>query len=146
MCRICSNEYSRENQKNNYKSKVAPVDFIEGEAWINIVDMDGYSVSSLGRVKRNGKGLIKPETTNRGYQRCIFSINNKATKISLHRLVAIAFIPNPQNKPQVNHKDGDKLNNSVSNLEWVTVRENIDHSLNNKFQGKNTKRSSNVNI
>ena len=101
-----------------------------------------YEVSSLGRVKslarqdywrhhgrtgiRNKKELILKQTLKKVTGYLQVGINLKAT--SVHRLVAEAFIPNPKNKPQVNHKNGIKTDNNISNLEWVTVSENGLHA------------------
>lgn len=79
-------------------------------------------VSDSGEIKRNGKYLR--QYSSNGYRQVI--IDGK--HIMVHRLVASAFIPNPDEKPQVNHKDGNRSNNKVSNLEWVTARENIRHA------------------
>ena len=119
------------------------------EIWKDIKGYEGmYQVSDLGRVRsldrkclnREGvmvrrKGAIKSLSKNRqGYLYVNLSsgtknATNKRTRV--HRLVAEAFIPNPENKPQVNHKDLDKSNNSVSNLEWVTRKENVEHAWEN---------------
>ena len=114
------------------------------ELWKDIKGYEGcYQVSNLGRIKSldrmtnnqygeyfmKGRILKNSIIKDKGY--CRVSLNNGNGKIStrVHRLVAEAFIPNPENKPEVNHKDGNKLNNCVSNLEWCTNKENIEHSI-----------------
>lgn len=102
------------------------------EIWKDIKGYEGlYQVSDLGRVKsfkRDSERILKPLTKTTGYKSV--TLSNKQVKhqsINVHRLVADAFIPNPDNKPQVNHIDEDKTNNMVSNLEWVTAKENANH-------------------
>jgi len=93
--------------------------------------LPGYLITDEGHVIsiRYGKfRIMKPATINRRYLQHIFSINGRRSNKTTHRLVASAFIPNPQHKPAVNHIDGNKLNNSVTNLEWVTHSENMIHS------------------
>ena len=87
--------------------------------------LDDYLITESGEVynKHNNK-KIKLWQNNRGYY--CFAVNGK--NHLLHRLVANLYIPNPENKPQVNHKNGDKSNNSASNLEWVTIQENHTHA------------------
>lgn len=112
------------------------------ELWKDVVGYEGlYMVSSNGRVicvgsdraKRatvsaNGS-LIMSSKENKGYLSVTFTKNNKRTQIQLHRVIAQAFIPNPHNKPQVNHINGVKSDNSIENLEWVTPSENVKHSF-----------------
>lgn len=99
------------------------------EELIDIKGYEGlYQVSNLGEIYSilKNKKLIG-YVNNKGYRYVQLCKGNKRSGFSVHRLVAEAFIPNPENKPQVNHIDEDKTNNMVSNLEWCTAKENINH-------------------
>ena len=103
------------------------------EIWKEIPFTNGeYMVSNHGKVKTTKTGrILKPIIDPRGYERvCLFRSERKK-RYKVHRLVATVFIDNSDNKPQVNHKDGNKRNNSVENLEWVTNDENMHHSREN---------------
>ena len=102
------------------------------EEWRDIEGYEGlYMVSSLGRVKSIGydkERILKPGKIGYGYlQVCLFK-DGKRKRYLVHRLVANAFIPNTENLPEVNHKDEDKTNNRVSNLEWMTSKDNTRYS------------------
>lgn len=89
-----------------------------------------YFVSEDGGIFRDGKKLYT-SLTNKGYKDgCIF-INGKRKHLSIHRTVALLYVPNPDNLPQVNHIDGNKLNNHYTNLEWVTNQQNRTHAIEN---------------
>jgi hypothetical protein len=98
------------------------------EIWKELDDFKGFYVSNLGRIK-NDKKILKTGTNPRGYEIAVMWINGKLVGRGLHTLIARAFIPNPENKPQVNHIDGNKMNNMLYNLEWVTESENVLHSI-----------------
>lgn len=106
---------------------------MEKEVWKTYPEFDFIQVSNLGRVRTldrvvsNGKGIyvkkgriLKQRRNRYGYLLVHFSVNGKQVNRSVHRLVAQTFIPNPDNFPEVNHKDNDRTNNCVDNLEWCT--------------------------
>lgn len=107
------------------------------EIWKPVVEYEGlYEVSNLGRVKslpRNGttrqERILKPTLKKSGYVDICLQKKGKRKYTHLHQIVARAFIPNPDNKPQVNHIDGNKQNNAVDNLEWNTASENLRHKF-----------------
>lgn len=105
------------------------------EIWKLIDGDDRYYVSNLGNVKTidyNHQQIeknLKPVIRNNGYK--YVAINKK--QLAVHRLVAMAFIENNDNKPFVNHVDGDKTNNKVENLEWCTAKENMSHAFKNNL-------------
>lgn len=122
------------------------------EIWKEIENYPDYEISSFGNVKSKeryvnhfagGKRLKKEKilitaTSNCGYEfvgLCVFVNGKCKVKTStIHRLVGIHFIENPFKKPQVNHIDGNKLNNKVENLEWNTSKENVNHAVKNKLR------------
>lgn len=110
--------------------------FMEQEIWLPVPGFDGkYLASSFGRIRsiysktKTGKvrltgTILKPAINCRGYY--ILKLSKKTYKV--HRLIALTYHPNPDNKPQVNHKDLDQLNNRADNLEWATAKENTNHA------------------
>ena len=105
------------------------------EIWKAVPGTKGYiEVSTEGNVRSHLRGHpqpLKTQADHRGYQRLRVNIEGTKLTYKLHREVAKAFIPNPNNLPQVNHKDGNKNNNCVSNLEWVSNIENAHHAIAN---------------
>ena len=117
---------------------------MDKEIWEDIEGYEGlYQVSNLGRVKsldryvkarshskefKKGK-ILKPRISQKGYLTVLLCKDNIGKEYRIHRLVALAFIPNPENKLEVNHIDGKKQNNCVDNLEWNTRSENIKHAF-----------------
>ena len=108
------------------------------EIWKDIKDYEGlYQVSNLGRVKRITTGrVLKPLKHANGYLMVKLSKNSIVYTKTVHRLVAEAFIPNPEHKSEINHIDENKTNNNVSNLEWMTRKENINHGTRTERMSK----------
>lgn len=109
------------------------------EQWKAVPGYEGlYMVSDTGKVVSVKNGRWRPVRfcDRKGYFGVQISKNDKKTSFGVHRLVALAFLPNPDNKPHVNHIDGNKKNNQLSNLEWVTVSENCLHSIHVLGQAK----------
>lgn len=126
-CKVCNGEKDRVVCKTLY-----------GEVWKPIINFEGlYEISNFGRVKSLGNNkykvdkIIKHCISKNGYAYCTLWINCKQKKYKIHRLIAIHFIPNPENKPFINHIDSNRMNNSIENLEWCTQKENIHHAINN---------------
>lgn len=103
----------------------APKKIME-EIWKDIEGYEGlYQVSNMGRVRSLRRNIIlKSRIERNGYESVKLTVNNIPKDYSIHRLVAMAFIPNPDNLPQVNHKDENKTNNCMENLEWCTQEYN----------------------
>jgi hypothetical protein len=118
------------------------------EKWLDVYGYEGlYMISNYGKVRSlekivdyGKKKAVRPEKilktriSKDGYEYCILSDNKNKKTLKIHRLVAIAFIENPDSKKTVNHIDGNKLNNNSSNLEWNTHRENTMHAIMNKLR------------
>lgn len=117
---------------------------LEGEIWKDVVGWeDSHEVSNLGRIRTKARiaanksgseshllsRLKKTYFDGDGYERVCLYADNKSKLLGVHRIVAEAFLPNPSNLPQVNHKNGIKADNSPENLEWVTGPQNIQHSI-----------------
>lgn len=136
-CKECLYTIGMENYVNKHK----PFEILDGEQWVDIKGYEGrYKISSYGRVMSlaivfNRAGIevqnidfIKKQST---CNKKAYPVINLGGKIkTVHRLLAEHFIPNPEKKQTVNHKDGKKNNNSLDNLEWATYSENNQHARN----------------
>lgn len=98
-----------------------------------------YQISSNGKV-HSANGIRATYISNSGYERISLWMNGKGQKVSVHRLVASAFVPNPNNYTLVNHKDGNKLNNNADNLEWCDASRNMKHAYQNNLISPKTTR------
>ena len=101
------------------------------EEWREVAGNPRYMVSNTGRVCRTDPfRILNPSINKRGYKSINLYNNGSRTTKRVHRLVAEAFIPNKIESLQVNHKDGNKLNNNANNLEWTTAKDNCKHAWN----------------
>ena len=134
---------------------------IENEIWKDIPGYEGYyqvsnygSFRSLNRIikyKNNGLRIypgkiLLTEPTKDNYRRIVLMKEGVKIRYMCHRLVALAFIPNPENKPNINHIDGNKSNNIVSNLEWCTPSENSLHAFKTGLSKKHYINSTNIRL
>lgn len=120
---------------------------VEGYEGVYEASSDGFIYSSEGKEtysECNGyrywsrrKLALRPNSA--GYSRCSLWLNGSCKEFLVHRLIAKTFIPNPENLPFVNHKDGNKLNNSVSNLEWCSAKGNVNHAFDTGLMPTSTK-------
>jgi|GEM_PF-670828 len=126
--------------KNDYELQIAEIQLLNqyihdlnNPVWKPVIidgKDSGYKISNTGVVINVKNQTIQGAVTNAGYLMInIYGLKEKPYKRSIHRLVAEAFIPNPENKPFVNHKNGIKTCNWVGNLEWVTIQENMQHAV-----------------
>ena len=101
------------------------------EHWKQLLDYPSYEISDLGRIRNKATGVVLKPMDDRGYLRVNLYKNGKLYRKSIHRQVLLTFMPSddPENKWQVNHKDGNKKNNRLSNLEWCTPSENTKHAI-----------------
>lgn len=112
------------------------------EIWKDIEEYPNYMISNLGRVKSlnynhtRREKILKPHKNKNGYLYICLSKNGVHKSLSVHRLVAKAFIPNPHNLPEVNHKDENCINNCVFNLEWCTSEYNHNYGTHNERIGR----------
>lgn len=118
-CIVCRKEKQKYKQEQKIQKRLKD-QFIDGEIWKDIIEFDGYECSSEGRIRnKTTLKLLKPSECCSGY--AVSSIRCK--NIKFHRIIAQTFLPNFQNKPTVEHKDDNKLNNKLYNLKWATHKE-----------------------
>lgn len=106
------------------------------EIWLDVKNYEGlYKVSNLGNIKSLGNDykrkekILKPGKISNGYLHVVLTKNKVKKNLKVHRIVALSFLPNPYNKPQINHINGNKIDNNLQNLEWSTQVENSNHAF-----------------
>ena len=128
---------------------------LNNERWVDVSGYEGlYQVSnksrvkSLSRQKRHPSGVfgvtkekLLSQSNTVGYLRVGLKKGKRQLSVKVHRLIAIAFIPNPLNKPQINHKNGIRIDNRIENLEWCSAKENTNHAINVLGKSRNGEKS-----
>lgn len=149
-CKVCQSNIEKHKVREGLENKV--VQNLIGETWLRVSGFNGYMVSNYGRIKsleksnKLYKSILKPNITKKGYCSVAlhFGKDNKYKRRSVHRIVAIAFIKNPNKKPCVNHIDNNPSNNCIKNLEWCTYKENLLHAKRCGRMQKGTERHNNA--
>ncbi len=101
------------------------------EEWKDIPGYNGdYQSSTLGNVRNKSGKILKQRINKHRSNYKLIRFYGKSPFLKVHRLIALTFIPNPNNKPEVNHINGNKEDNNIQNLEWVTRKENVNHAKN----------------
>ena len=101
-----------------------------------------YAITEDGQIwSHRSKKFLKPNVNRNGYEYVVFSVDGIRKTLTVHRLVAETYIPNPSGLPEVNHVDENKLNNNITNLCWTTASENINHGTRNQRASKKLKKS-----
>ena len=125
ICSRTKGNYLKRNglvaTRNDRKHEAKPSNAME------IYGYPGYSITPDGRVYSDLNSIFLETNMNRGYEKVCVKKNGNTVTLKVHRLVAVAFVPNPQRKPHINHIDGNKANNICSNIEWCTHSENMSH-------------------
>jgi len=120
------------------------------EIWKDIKGYEKlYQISNLGKVKsfcRSKERILKIGIRPDGYEQIFLCMHYSRKHYFVHRLVALHFLKNPENKPEINHKNGIKTNNCVDNLEWVTHKENMHHAILNGLENKRGEAHPNVKL
>lgn len=144
-------KFAKEYRFRKRQSSYSYIELLDGEIFKPIIGYENiYKISNYGRVvsltKENCyQEKLKSFELCKGYPRVSLWNNGKGKHFFIHRLVAEAFIPNPDNKPHINHINGIKTDYSINNLEWCTPKENIEHSIRTGLAGTNSHRKHKTN-